>query len=270
MASTQRHHSAAHLIHWALRRTLGSHVRQAGTSKTPDRMRFDFSHFEALTPDQLREVERLVNERVIENAKVEAYETDFDRKPEGTLAFFGEKYGKVVRVVDIGGYSRELCGGTHVAATGEIGLIKVVAEMAIAAGTRRIEAVAGSPALDLLATREAALGTVNARLNAGAHDVVADGEEDFLEQLDDEEALEEWLMVGLVDELREAGTVAQAGQCHGFKLLPVLGGEYDAENVYTGPLEAYWGACGDVHRQIDELPDGASIEIEIPDPPDAE
>jgi alanyl-tRNA synthetase len=167
-----RHHSAAHLIHWALRRTIGTHVRQAGTSKTPDRMRFDFSHFEALTPDQLREVERLVNERVIENAKVESYETDFDRKPEGTLAFFGEKYGKIVRVVDIGGYSRELCGGTHVAATGEIGLIKLVAEMAIAAGTRRIEAVSGSPALDLLATREAALGTVNARLNAGAHDVV--------------------------------------------------------------------------------------------------
>lgn len=104
----------------------------------------------------------------------------------------------------------------------------------------------------------------------GTNDVVADGEEDFLEQLDDEETLEEWLLVGLVDELREAGTVAQAGQCHGLKLLPVLGGEYDAENVSTGPLEAYWGICGDVHRQIDELPDGASIEIEIPAPPDAE
>ena len=167
-----RHHSAAHLIHWALRKTLGTHVRQAGTSKTPERMRFDFSHFEAMTPDQIREVEQLVNERVIDNARVESYETEFDKKPEGTLAFFGDKYGKIVRVVDIGGYSRELCGGTHVSTTGEIGLIKIVAEMAIAAGTRRIEAVAGQAAFEFVAQREAALAAVNSRLNAGAHDVV--------------------------------------------------------------------------------------------------
>ncbi|MBX7122048.1 MAG: alanine--tRNA ligase [Opitutaceae bacterium] len=167
-----RHHSAAHLIHWALRKVLGTHVRQAGTSKTPDRMRFDFSHFEAATPEQLREVEHLVNERVIDNAKVETYETDFDKKPEGTLAFFGEKYGKVVRVVDIGGFSRELCGGTHVATTGEIGIIKIVAEMAIAAGTRRIEAVAGQSAIDSIAHHDAQLKALGARLNAGPQDIV--------------------------------------------------------------------------------------------------
>ena len=166
-----RHHSAAHLIHWALRKTLGTHVRQAGTSKTPERMRFDFSHFEAVTPEHLREIERMVNERVIDNARVDTYETEFDKKPADTLAFFGDKYGKVVRVVDIGGYSRELCGGTHVASTGEIGLIKVVAEMAIAAGTRRIEAVAGQAAYDYVAQREAALAAVNAKLNAGPQDV---------------------------------------------------------------------------------------------------
>ena len=131
-----RHHSAAHLIHWALRKVLGTHVRQAGTSKTADRMRFDFSHFEAVTHAQLLEVEQLVNAKVIDNAKVETYETEFDKKPEGTLAFFGDKYGKFVRVVDIGGYSRELCGGTHVSTAGEIGLIKIVAEMAIAAESR--------------------------------------------------------------------------------------------------------------------------------------
>ncbi|MFO1451199.1 MAG: alanine--tRNA ligase [Opitutaceae bacterium] len=168
-----RHHSAAHVIHWALRKVLGSHVRQAGTSKTPDRMRFDFSHFEAMTPEQLREVERLVNEKVIDNARVDSYETDFDKKPEGTLAFFGEKYGKVVRVVDIGGYSRELCGGTHVASAGEIGFIKIVAEMAIAAGTRRIEAVAGQAAFDLLSHHDQQLKAVGAKLNAGPLDVVA-------------------------------------------------------------------------------------------------
>ena len=168
-----RHHSAAHLIHWALRKVVGTHVRQAGTSKTADRMRFDFSHFEALTPAQLKEVEQLVNEKVIDNAKVESYETEFDKKPEGTLAFFGDKYGKFVRVVDIGGYSRELCGGTHVATTGEIGLIKVVAEMAVAAGTRRIEAVAGQPAYEFVAGEEAALKAVSTRLNAGVQDVTA-------------------------------------------------------------------------------------------------
>jgi alanyl-tRNA synthetase len=167
-----RHHTAAHLIHWALRKVLGAHVRQAGTSKTPDRMRFDFSHFEAMTPEQLREVERLVNEKVIDNARVDTYETDFDRKPEGTLAFFGEKYGKVVRVVDIGGYSRELCGGTHVASAGEIGFIKIVAEMAIAAGTRRIEAVCGQAAFDLLTHNDQQLRAVAAKLNAGPQDVV--------------------------------------------------------------------------------------------------
>ena len=167
-----RHHTAAHLIHWALRKVLGAHVRQAGTSKTPDRMRFDFSHFEAMTPEQLREVERLVNEKVIDNARVDTYETDFDRKPEGTLAFFGEKYGKVVRVVDIGGYSRELCGGTHVASAGEIGFIKIVAEMAIAAGTRRIEAVCGQAAFDLLTHHDQQLRAVAAKLNAGPQDVV--------------------------------------------------------------------------------------------------
>jgi len=142
----QRHHTATHLLHWALRKVLGTHVRQAGSLNAPDRLRFDFSHFEAVTHAQLREIEELVNQRVLDNAKVEAFEVDFDKKPEGTLAFFGEKYGKVVRVVDIGGYSRELCGGTHVPSTGEIGFVKVVHESAIAAGTRRIEAVAGDAA----------------------------------------------------------------------------------------------------------------------------
>jgi alanyl-tRNA synthetase len=134
-------------------------------------MRFDFSHFEAVTPAQLREVEQLVNEKVLDNAKVETYETEFDKKPEGTLAFFGDKYGKYVRVVDIGGYSRELCGGTHVSTTGEIGLIKVVSEAAIAAGTRRIEAVAGQAALDYIAQREAALTAVSTALAASPLEV---------------------------------------------------------------------------------------------------
>ena len=167
-----RHHSATHLLHWALRKVLGTHIRQAGTHKTPDRLRFDFSHFEAVTPAQLREVEGLVNERVIDNSSVSTYEVEFDKKPADTLAFFGDKYGKIVRVVDIGGFSRELCGGTHVVTTGEIGFVKVVHESAIAAGTRRIEAVAGRAAQDFIAAEESALAGVNAHLSSGPADVV--------------------------------------------------------------------------------------------------
>jgi alanyl-tRNA synthetase len=166
-----RHHTAEHLIHWALRKTLGTHVRQAGTSKTKQRMRFDFTHFEQVKPEQLREIERLVNDKILDNAKVETYETEFDKKPEGTLAFFGEKYGKIVRVVDIGGYSRELCGGTHVSTTGEIGLVKIVAEMAIAAGTRRLEVVAGQAALDLVEDHEIQLRAAAARLHTNPLEV---------------------------------------------------------------------------------------------------
>ncbi len=167
-----RHHSAAHIIHWALRKVIGTHVRQAGTSKTPDRMRFDFSHFEAVTPAQLAEIEQLVNERVIDNAPVNSYETDFDKKPEGTLAFFGEKYGKRVRVVDMGGYSVELCGGTHVATTGEIGLVKLVSESGISAGTRRVEAVAGAAAYELFAAHENTLKALGEKLHGGPADAV--------------------------------------------------------------------------------------------------
>ena len=205
-----RQHSAAHLIHWALRKVLGTHVRQAGTSKTPERMRFDFSHFEAVTHAQLREVEQLVNAKVIDNAKVETYETEFDQKPEGTLAFFGDKYGKFVRVVDIGGYSRELCGGTHVSTAGEIGLIKVVAEMAGAAGTRRIEAVAGQAAIDLINAREAALAAVNAHLGAGTADVTKKLEALLAHQKELEKqlkAFQQKALAGLATELAAKATV---------------------------------------------------------------
>jgi len=204
-----RHHSATHLLHWALRKVLGTHVRQAGTSKTPDRLRFDFSHFEAVTPAQLREIERLVNEKVIDNSAVQSYETEFDQKPEGTLAFFGDKYGKIVRVVDIGGFSRELCGGTHVGTTGEIGLIKIAGESAIAAGTRRIEAVAGQAAYDWVTIREAALAAVGAHLSAGPLDVGKKLEAVLAHQAEIEKklkAFEQKAAAGAADQLVAAAT----------------------------------------------------------------
>lgn len=215
-----RHHSAAHLIHWALRKVLGTHVRQAGTSKTPERMRFDFSHFEAVTHAQLQEVEQLINEKVIDNAKVDSYETEFDKKPEDTLAFFGDKYGHIVRVVDIGGYSLELCGGTHVSTTGEIGLIKIVAEMAIAAGTRRIEAVAGQAAYDFINHHEESLKAIATKLNAGPQDIVKKFDALIAHQKEIEAKLKAYTqrdVAGRIDEL-----IASATEKDGLKFVSTV------------------------------------------------
>ena len=145
----QRNHSVTHILHWALRKVLGEHVEQAGSLVAPNHLRFDFTHFEALTTGQIDEVQRLVNERILKNAPVGWKEIPLEEKPDDVIAFFGEKYGSHVRVVDIGGFSKELCGGTHVRATGEIGFFKIVSETAIAAGTRRIEAVSGEGAYSL-------------------------------------------------------------------------------------------------------------------------
>ncbi len=146
----QRHHSATHIVNWALRKVLGNHIRQAGSLVTKERLRFDFAHYEALSTEQLAEIEQMANAAVIENSSVEAHEIPYDQKPDDVVAVFGEKYGSVVRVVDIGGFSKELCGGTHVQSTGEIGLIKIVSESSIATGTRRIEAVCGAAAAKLM------------------------------------------------------------------------------------------------------------------------
>jgi alanyl-tRNA synthetase len=153
-AAIQRHHSVTHLLHWALREVLGNNVSQKGSFVGPDKLTFDFSSA-ALSPDQLAQVEQLVNERILENAPVSWREMPYAEvkgRP-GILQFFGDKYGDTVRVVQIGGtpgaldgYSMELCGGTHVRGTGEIGLFRVVSEAAVAAGTRRIVAVAGHEA----------------------------------------------------------------------------------------------------------------------------
>lgn len=145
-SAIQRNHSVTHLLHWALRKVLGEHVEQAGSLVAPDHLRFDFTHFEALTPGQIDEIQRLVNEQILSNAPVAWNEVPFEEKPDDVIAFFGEKYGSHVRIVDIGGFSKELCGGTHVRSTGEIGFFKIVSETAIAAGTRRIEAVSGEGA----------------------------------------------------------------------------------------------------------------------------
>jgi alanyl-tRNA synthetase len=143
----RKSHTGTHLLHWALRQVLGSHVQQAGSLVTDGRLRFDFSHYAAVEPDALAEVERTANDRVIENARVRAFELDRQEAEEmGALAFFGDKYGDRVRVVEAGTYSRELCGGTHVPTTGQVGPLVVVGESSIGSNLRRIEAYTGSTA----------------------------------------------------------------------------------------------------------------------------
>lgn len=146
----RRHHTATHLLHEALCRVLGDHVRQAGSLVRPDQLRFDFTHFDALTPEQIDEVERIVNERIVENIPLRVTLTDLESaRSLGAKALFDEKYGDEVRVIQVPGFSTELCGGVHVDATGDIGLFKIIREEGIGSGVRRVTAVTGLVSLEL-------------------------------------------------------------------------------------------------------------------------
>ncbi len=160
-----RAHTATHILHWALRQLLGTHVKQAGSFVEDDRLRFDFTHFEALTQTQLQEIEGMVNQKILDALPVKAYETTIDyAKETGAIAFFNEKYGDFVRIVEAGDFSKELCGGTHVSNTAFINLFKIKSEASVGANLRRIEAFTGSKILQALNKNEQLIADLSASL----------------------------------------------------------------------------------------------------------
>lgn len=166
-AAISRNHSATHLLDAALRRVLGDHIQQAGSYVSDSVARFDFTHFSAVTPEELKKVELLVNEKILEAIDVTADEMDIESaKKSGAIALFGEKYGARVRVVRMGDFSSEFCGGAHVTNTGKIGLFKIISESSVAAGTRRIEAVTGFEAYKLLCSKTDIVSKTMAALKA--------------------------------------------------------------------------------------------------------
>ena len=202
--ATRRNHTGTHLLHHALRQVLGEHVKQAGSLVGPDRLRFDFTHYAAVTDDEIARIEAIANHETLSNAPVRAFETTKDEAlAMGAMAFFGDKYGDIVRVLEAGS-SIELCGGTHVRATGDIGIIKVVAESSIGSNLRRIEAVTGTQTLSLLQRDEVLIADA-ARLVGSTTDSLVDGVQrrmDEIKALQDEvRALRGQLAAGRAGEL---------------------------------------------------------------------
>jgi alanyl-tRNA synthetase len=212
--ATALNHSATHLLHAALREVLGSHVQQKGSRVAPDRLRFDFSHFQPVTAEELQRIERRVNGQVRANAAAETREMAFDEAvAEGAVALFGEKYGAKVRVLRIGEFSMELCGGTHVRRAGDIGLFKIVSEGGVASGVRRIEAVTGEGALAHAESAETLVREVAGLVRGTREDVAAKVREalDRIRQLEkDNRSLRDKLASGQGTDLA-AGAVEVAG-----------------------------------------------------------
>jgi alanyl-tRNA synthetase len=211
--ATMRNHTATHLLHAALRQVLGPHVKQAGSVVEPNRLRFDFSHYMGMTTDEVLEVERIVNEQIVVNTELHTDVMDLDQALQtGAMALFGEKYGDKVRVVRIPGFSKELCGGTHVSRTGDIGLFKIVYEGSISAGVRRIEAITGAAAVERFQQTSAMIGKAAQLLHAT--------DANLLEHL--EKTLEQQhLLEKQLDQLKSKLAQTQAGNLKGRELKGV-------------------------------------------------
>ncbi len=215
----RKSHTGTHILHWALRNVLGSHVQQAGSLVEAGRLRFDFSHYAVLSGEELHAVEQAASERVIENAAVRSFEVAREEAEEmGALAFFGDKYGERVRVVQAGSYSRELCGGTHVPSTGQIGPIAVVGESSIGANQRRIEAYTGAAAYRYMSDLRAQLMSAAEHLRVGPGSV-ADAAKKLVERVKEQEArIERFEAQG---RSQAAGTLAEGAESVGKARLVV-------------------------------------------------
>ncbi len=225
--ATARNHTATHLLHAALRQTLGTHVQQKGSLVAPDRLRFDFSHPQPLGGDELITIERLVNAQIRANASAETRLMDYDSAvAAGAMALFGEKYDKEVRVLRVGDFSMELCGGTHVHRAGDIGLFKIVSESGVASGVRRIEAVTGEGAVEFVEQNDALLRDL-AQLVRGSREDVKDKVREALERVRQMEreirALKDRLASGQGVDL-----AAEAREVHGVKVLATQVADADA------------------------------------------
>ena len=172
-AARRRNHTATHILHWALREVLGEHVKQAGSLVASDRLRFDFNHFEAVTNDELARIEDLVNAELLTNAPCRHYETTMEHAQEaGAIAFFGDKYGDMVRVLEAGQHSLELCGGTHVDALGDIGHLRIISESSIGSNIRRVEAITGLATVERLQSDEHLIAQMNEILNTSTEELL--------------------------------------------------------------------------------------------------
>jgi len=216
--ATARNHSATHLMHAALRQILGEHVKQKGSLVAPERLRFDFSHFEPISTEQLSQIERLVNQQILHNTPVQTRLMALEEAMNsGAMALFGEKYDEQVRVLSIGDFSTELCGGTHVHHAGDIGLFKIVAETGVAAGVRRIEAITGNRALDWVAEAEKTLNQISGLLKTRR-----DALEDRLVQLLEQNRQNEKEIARLQAKLasrKSKDLAGQAKEINGIKVL---------------------------------------------------
>ena len=216
----RRAHSATHLLDAALKKVLGDHVHQAGSLVEPDRLRFDFTHFEAITPEQLTEIDRLVNDAILEGYSVVTEELPIDEaKAKGAVAVFGEKYGETVRVVEMGGFSMELCGGTHLDNTAKAGTFRIKSEGSIASGVRRIEATVGKLSLEVMNHNQELLFRAAQVFKTSPGELAAKAEQQAAELKSTRQALEKFKAEASLGEARQFLTAAK--DVGGLKVLTV-------------------------------------------------
>ncbi|MBI4744131.1 MAG: alanine--tRNA ligase [Actinobacteria bacterium] len=225
--SVSKNHTATHILHWALRKVLGEHVKQAGSLVTDKRLRFDFTHFSGLSSDEISKVEKLSNEKILENYLVKCYTTSYEfARDSGVIALFGEKYGDFVRVIEIDDFSKELCGGTHISTTGEIGFVKIINEESVGSNLRRIEALTGEEAIDYMFEKEDQLKKIALTLKVNPEDIL-NRLDNLLKNLKEkEQQLESLRLKTVKDEAAEL--IKNAKEING---INVIISQVEAENM---------------------------------------